>query len=213
MWAESNTREDIFRAFQRKETFATTGPRIRVRFFGGYDFDETTLAGDDGIVKAYAEGVAMGGDLMADGTERSPRFLVWAIRDATTDPLDRLQVIKGWTEDGAHHERVYDVACSSGSIVDGAPRRCSANGATVDLATCSTDEGQGAAELEALWEDPDFDPDQRAFYYVRVLQNPTCRWSTWDAIRAGVQPKPGLPAHDPGAGLVLTHLVRPRRRG
>ena len=194
VWAESNTREDIFRAFQRKETFATTGPRMRVRFFAGYDFDEATLAGDDGIARAYAEGVAMGGDLMADGTQRPPRFLVWAIRDPTTDPLDRVQVIKGWTEQGAHHEEVYDVACSSGSTVDSASHRCSDNGAAVDLVTCSTQEGEGASELEAHWQDPNFDPNQRAFYYVRVLQNPTCRWSTWDAIRAGVPPKPGLPA-------------------
>ena len=194
VWAESNTREDIFRAFQRKETFATTGPRMRVRFFAGYDFDEATLDGDDGIARAYAEGVAMGGDLMADGTRQAPRFLVWAVRDATTDPLDRLQVIKGWTEDGAHQEKVYDVACSAGSTVDGDSHRCSDNGAAVDLTTCATQEGQGASELEAHWQDPNFDPNQRAFYYVRVLQNPTCRWSTWDAIRAGVAPKPGLPA-------------------
>ena len=194
VWAESNTRKDIFRAFQRKETFATTGPRMRVRFFAGYDFDEATLDGDDGIARAYAEGVAMGGDLMADGTQRPPRFLVWAIRDPTTDPLDRLQVIKGWTEQGAHQEKVYDVACSAESTVDGDSHRCSDNGAAVDLLTCSTQEGEGASELEAHWQDPNFDPNQRAFYYVRVLQNPTCRWSTWDAIRAGVPPKPGLPA-------------------
>ncbi len=194
VWAESNTREDIFRAFQRKETFATTGPRMRVRFFAGYDFDEDTLAGDDGIARAYADGVAMGGDLMADGTRRAPSFLVWAVRDPTTDPLDRLQVIKGWTEEGAHQEKVYDVGCSAGATVDGDSHRCADNESAVDLTTCSTEEGQGAAELEALWQDPDFDPNQRAFYYVRVLQNPTCRWSTWDAIRAGVPPKPGLPA-------------------
>ncbi len=194
VWAESNTREDIFRAFQRKETFATTGPRMRVRFFAGYDLDEDTLDGDDGIASAYADGVAMGGDLTADGTQRAPRFLVWALRDPTTDPLDRLQVIKGWTEEGAHQEKVYDVACSAESTVDGDSHRCADNGATVDLTTCSTHEGQGASELEALWEDPHFDPNQRAFYYVRVLQNPTCRWSTWDAIRSGVPPKPGLPA-------------------
>ena len=131
---------------------------------------------------------------MADGTQRPPRFLVWAVRDPTTDPLDRLQVIKGWTEEGAHQEKVYDVACSAESTVDGASHRCADNGAAVDLATCSTQEGKGASELEAHWQDPDFDPNQRAFYYVRVLQNPTCRWSTWDAIRAGVPPKPGLPA-------------------
>ncbi len=194
VWAESNTREDIFRALKRKETFATTGPRMRVRFFSGYDLDETALAGEDGITKAYAEGVPMGGDLMADGAQRAPRFLVWATRDPTTVPLARLQVIKGWTRDGETNERVYDVACPGDSTPDDF-HRCPDNGASVDLETCAASEGSaGASELEALWQDPDFDPGQRAFYYVRVLENPTCRWSTWDAIRAGKPPKVGLPA-------------------
>ena len=192
VWAESNTREDIFRALQRKETFATTGPRMRVRFFAGYDLDETTLAGSDRLTRAYAGGVPMGGDLMADGEQRAPRFLLWATRDPAAAPLARLQVIKGWTADGAKQERVYDAACSDGSTPDDA-HRCPDNGARVDLSTCATTEGRGASELEAFWQDPDFDPGQRAFYYVRVLQNPTCRWSTWDAIRAGTPPNPGLP--------------------
>ena len=192
VWAESNTREDIFRALQRKETFATTGPRMRVRFFAGYDLDETTLAGPDGLTRAYADGVPMGGDLIADRGQRAPRFLLWATRDPAAAPLARLQVIKGWTADGAKQERVYDAACSDGSAPDDI-HRCPDNGARVDLGTCATTEGRGASELQALWLDPDFDPGQRAFYYVRVLQNPTCRWSTWDAIRAGTAPKPGLP--------------------
>ena len=192
VWAESNTREDIFRALQRKETFATTGPRMRVRFFAGYDLDETTLAGSDRLTRAYADGVPMGGDLMADGAQRAPRFLLWATRDPAAAPLARLQVIKGWTADGAKQERVYDAACSDGSTPNDA-HRCPDNGARVDLSTCATTEGGGASELEAFWQDPDFDPGQRAFYYVRVLQNPTCRWSTWDAIRAGTPPNPGLP--------------------
>ena len=192
VWAESNTREDIFRALQRKETFATTGPRMRVRFFAGHDFDETTLAGSDRLARAYADGVPMGGDLMADGEQRAPRFLLWATRDPAAAPLARLQVIKGWTADGAKRERVYDAACSDGST-PGDAHRCPDNGARVDLSTCATTEGRGASELEAFWQDPDFDPGQRAFYYVRVLQNPTCRWSTWDAIRAGTPPNPRLP--------------------
>lgn len=192
VWAESNTREDVFRALQRKETFATTGPRMRVRFFAGYDLDETTLAGSDRLTRAYADGVPMGGDLMADGEQRAPRFLLWATRDPAAAPLARLQVIKGWTADGAKQERVYDAACSDGSTPD-ETHRCPDNGARVDLSTCATTEGRGASELEAFWQDPDLDPGQRAFYYVRVLQNPTCRWSTWDAIRAGTPPNPGLP--------------------
>ena len=165
---------------------------MRVRFFAGYDLDETTLAGSGRLTRAYADGVPMGGDLTADGEQRAPRFLLWATRDPAAAPLARLQVIKGWTADGERKERVYDAACSDGSTPDDA-HRCPDNGARVDLSTCATTEGRGASELEALWQDPDFDPGQRAFYYVRVLQNPTCRWSTWDAIRAGTPPNPGLP--------------------
>jgi hypothetical protein len=197
VWAESNTREAIFRAMQRKETFATTGPRMRVRFFAGFDLDETLLSGEGGMDEAYARGVPMGQDLLGNDARSAPEFLVWALQDPATASLDRLQVIKGWIENGQAFEKVYDVACSSasqGSDVDPATRRCPINSAAVNLDTCEYPRNAGAGELKTLWQDPDFDPDQRAFYYVRVLQNPTCRWSTWDAIRAGVPPKPDLPA-------------------
>jgi hypothetical protein len=194
VWAESNTREDLFRAMRRKETFATSGPRMRVRFFAGFDWDETVLDRETGIETAYEKGVPMGGDLIASGEASSPSFLVWATQDPGTAPLDRLQIIKGWIEQGASREQVYDVACSGGATVDPETHRCPDNGASVDLSTCAFDNGRGSAELETLWQDPDFDPGQRAFYYVRVLQNPTCRWSTWDAIRSGERPRPSLPA-------------------
>ena len=193
VWAESNARDAIFDAFRRKETFSTSGPHIKVRFFAGYDIDESLLAVPDVIARAYEKGVPMGADLPADG-RRAPGFFAWAARDADTVALQRLQIIKGWVENGATHEAVIDVACSDGGTVDPATQRCPDNGATVDLSTCSVSAGKGAAELKAVWQDPHFDPAQRAFYYVRVLENPKCRWSTWDAIRAGVAPRPDMHA-------------------
>ena len=191
-WAEENTRASIYDAFRRKETFATTGPRMRLRFFGGYDYPDGLADDPDLTAAAYAGGVAMGGELVAPGP-RIPKFLVWASRDPASSPLARLQVIKGWIDGGEAHERVYDVACSDGMSVDPETQRCPDNGATVDLDTCAVSDA-GDAELRTLWTDPDFDATQRAVYYVRVLENPSCRWSTWEAIRAGVEPRPDLPA-------------------
>jgi uncharacterized protein DUF3604 len=191
VWAEENTREAIYDALRRKETFATSGPRIRVRFFAGYGFDEVALNAQDVVTRAYAEGVSMGSDLVAKKGE-VPSFLLWATGDVKSAKLQRLQIIKGWTVDGEHHERVYDVACSDGGAVDPETNRCSDNGARVDLSDCSVTANVGNSELKAVWTDPDFDPAIRAFYYVRVLENPTCRWSTWDALRAGVAPRPDL---------------------
>ena len=192
VWATSNTREDIYNAFRRKETFSTSGPHIKVRFFGSSDFPDGLLAADDVIAEAYAAGVPMGGDLVR--MEDAPVFLMWASRDADSMPLQRLQVIKGWLEDGEVNEQVYDVACSDAGEVDPVTHRCPDNEARVDLSSCATTEGKGSAELRALWQDPAFEPDQRAFYYVRVLENPKCRWSTWDAIRAGVEPRADMKA-------------------
>ena len=144
------------------------------------------------VKKAYDGGVPMGADLLADG-DRAPRFLAWATRAANSAPLQRLQVIKAWVEDGAAQEKVYDVACSDGSEPDGETFRCADNGASVDLSDCGFSEDVGASELKTVWSDPDFEAGQRALYFVRVLENPTCRWSTWDALRAGVEPHPDLP--------------------
>ena len=191
VWAESNTRDAIFDAMRRKETFSTSGPHIPVRFFAGYDLDEGLLTADDSIAQAYASGVPMGADLNADGT-RAPGFFVWAARDTVSVALQRLQIIKGWLEDGEPREAVYDIACSDGGEVDPATHRCPDNGARVDLTTCDVTPDKGAGELKAVWHDPGFDPAQKAFYYVRVLENPKCRWSTWDAIRAGVTPRPDM---------------------
>lgn len=193
VWAEENTRESIYNAFRRKETFATTGPRIKLRFFGGYDFDADLLDRSDWVASAYRDGVAMGSDLLPK-EGKTPTLVAWATRDLNSAPLQRLQVIKGWTVDGEHHEMVYDVACSDGLSVDPRTHRCPDNGAQVDLTDCSISTDVGAAELKAVWRDPDFNPAHRAFYYIRVLENPTCRWSTWDAIKAGHEPRPDFPA-------------------
>ena len=191
VWAEENTRISLYEAFRRKETFATSGPRIPVRFFAGFDLGPKLLDAPDMIERAYAGGVPMGSDLeVAAGA--TPRFLVWAARDPASAPLQRLQIIKGWEEGGETFERVYDIACSDGLNVDATTGRCPDNRARVDLTDCSITRDSGAGTLSALWTDPDFDAGQRAFYYVRVLENPTCRWSTWDAIRAGVEPRSDL---------------------
>ena len=193
VWAEANTREAIYEAFRRKETFATSGPRMKIRLFAGYGFDDEMLNDEDVIEKAYATGVAMGSDILWKKNE-TPGFMVWATKDTRSAPLQRLQIIKGWVVDGEHFEQVYDVACADGGEVDPATNRCPDNGAEVDISDCSISEGLGAPELKTAWTDPDFDAEHQAFYYARVLENPTCRWSTWDAIRAGVAPRSDLHA-------------------
>lgn len=142
-------------------------------------------------IESLAKGVTMGGDLLA-AKGKAPQFLAWAIRDARSAALQRLQIVKGWIAEGTPKEKVYDVMCSDGLTVDPTTHRCPDNGAKVNLTDCSITADVGDAELKALWKDPDFDADQRAFYYVRVLENPTCRWSTWDAVKAGVPPRPDL---------------------
>jgi len=193
VWAESNTRDAIYDAFRRKETFATSGPHIRVRFFGGYDFNNSILTDKDAVAKAYAQGVPMGADLLAKG-DNAPSFFTWAMRDSDSGRLQRLQIIKGWVQKGETHEQVYDIACSDGLKVNPDTHRCPDNGARVNLSDCSTSADKGAVEIATVWRDPDFTPGQHAFYYVRVLENPVCRWSTWDAIRAGVTPRPDMHA-------------------
>ncbi len=193
VWAEENTREAIYDALRRKETFATSGTRIKVRFFAAYDLADAQLNSPDLVKKAYQSGVTMGGTLQAKG-DRQPTFFTWAVADPNTAKLQRVQIIKGWLENGEHQEQVYDVACSDGLSVDPLTHRCPDNGAQVNLNDCSRTANVGAGELKTLWQDPDFSPGQEAFYYVRVLENPVCRWSTWDAIRAGETPRSDLPA-------------------
>ncbi|MDA7562684.1 DUF3604 domain-containing protein [Gammaproteobacteria bacterium] len=192
-WAEENTRDSIFKAFKRKETFATTGTRMAVRFFAGFDLESIDLESEEMVKNAYARGVTMGADLFGNN-DQAPQFLVWAQRDKLGAPLQRVQIIKGWVENasGTPKEQVYDVACSDGLSVDPITNRCPDNGARVNINDCSISNDVGAVELKTTWTDPDFDPTIKAFYYVRVLENPTCRWSTWDAVKAGVSPRPDL---------------------
>jgi len=191
VWAKENTREAIYEAMERKETYATSGPRIKVRMFGGFDYETALLDDTDMIAKAYASGVPMGGDLSS--SETAPRFLVWAMRDTRNAPLQRLQMVKVWHDGNSTQEKLYDIACSDGGTVDPNTHRCPDNGASVNLDDCSISTNKGAPELKTLWQDPDFDPKMAASYYVRVLENPTCRWSTWDALKAGVERHPDLP--------------------
>lgn len=193
VWAEANTREHIFDAMARKETFGTSGPRMRVRLFGGFGYDADMLSAPDLLEQAYAGGVPMGGDLQGGADASAPTFIAWAMQDAISAPLQRMQIIKVWTTDGTANERIYDIACSGGAEPDAATRRCPDNGASVDPANCATEAGSGAAELKTVWQDPDFTPTDEAIYYVRVLENPTCRWSSWDAARNGTAPNPELP--------------------
>ena len=188
VWSESNTRDDIYEAFRRKETFSTSGPHIKVRFFASNDFSDALMEGPDVFEQAYAQGVPMGGEFSKQ-LDSTPEFFVWASQDADSAKLQRLQIIKGWLEGGEAKEMVYDIACSDDGTVDLESHRCPDNGADVDLSSCVRTPNRGAAELSALWQDPDFDKEERAFYYVRVLENPKCRWSTWDAIRANVRPR------------------------
>ena len=201
VWAEENTRESIFAAMQRKETFGTSGVRIKVRFFGGWDFASTVLQSKDWVKAGYANGVPMGGDLPA-AKSKSPTFIVWAVKDPDDANLDRIQIVKGWTRNGQIFEKIYNVAWSpnrKGARIDDARvRRGQAElppvGNTVDIKSASYSNTIGAVELKTVWTDPDFDPGQYAFYYARVLQIPTPRWTTYDAKKLGVPPPNNVPS-------------------
>jgi hypothetical protein len=194
VWAMDNTREAIFDAMQRKEVYGTTGSRIRVRFFGGWDFVETDLMSREPAFAGYQKGVPMGGDLEKNDEKKSPSFMVYALRDPIGGNLDRIQMIKGWLDkDGKTHERVYDVAVSDGRKI-GKDGRCETPvGNTVDAATASFKNTIGDSELAVVWADPDFDPGQKVFYYARVIEIPTPRWTTIDAFRFGIQIPEGAP--------------------
>lgn len=184
VWATDNTREAIFDAMERREVYATTGSRITVRFFGGWNFVESDLASPDMARRGYAGGVPMGGSLGA-AQARAPVFMVAASRDPDGANLDRLQLIKGWLDKaGKLQEKVYDVALSGGRR-PGADGQVPPVGSTVDLASATYSNSIGAAELRALWRDPDFDPSERAFYYARVLEIPTPSWQSYDVVRFG----------------------------
>lgn len=186
VWARENTRESIWDALMRKEVFATTGTRIRVRVFAGFDFVEPDLTRSDFAKYGYEKGVPMGGDLTSGANATAPKLLVRAVRDPNGANLDRIQIVKGWmTESGALNEQVYDVAWSDDRTPD-SDNKLPPVGNTVDVDTATYRNSIGAPFLEAFWEDPDFEASQRAFYYVRVLEIPTPRWTTFDALVFGV---------------------------
>jgi hypothetical protein len=181
---------------ERKEVYGTTGPRIRVRFFGGWEYTKEDLNSRQPAFRGYEKGVPMGGDLNAENGKGAPTFMVYALRDPIGANLDRIQIIKGWLDaKGKTHERVYDVTWSDG-------REPGENGVlppvgnTVDVAAANWTNTIGASELGTVWTDPDFDPKQAAFYYARVLEIPTPRWVVYDAFRYGVEiPKGAQTSH------------------
>ena len=179
IWAEQNTRSSLFEALRRKEVYGTSGTRPIVRSFGGFNLDQELCARDDFVAEGYRSGVPMGSDLpAAPSSDSVPRMAVWALADPQPDPhdaglLQRIQIIKGWHDASGKHEQVFDIAGDA------------SNGASVDMNSC-TPLGQGYSELCAVWQDPDFDPAQRAFYYARVVENPSCRWSARQCLKAGI---------------------------
>ncbi|WP_420335753.1 DUF3604 domain-containing protein [Roseibium sp.] len=194
VWAEENTRESIFDAMQRKEVYATTGPRIMVRLFGGWEFTDEDMQTRNPALLGYRKGVPMGGDLMPkpDAAE-APSFMVYALRDAVGANLDRIQIVKGWLDaDGNTQEKVYDVVWSD-DRQPGGDGKLPPVGNTVDVASASWTNTIGASELATIWTDPDFDPAERAFYYARVLEIPTPPWYVYDAFRYGVDIPEGAP--------------------
>jgi hypothetical protein len=191
VWATENTRESIWDAMQRKETYGTTGPRMMVRFFGGWDFEPADAETRNPGVVGYGKGVPMGGDLANAPEGKAPTFLVAALRDPIGANLDRYQIVKGWLDDkGETHEKVYDVAWG-GDRKPGADGKLPSVGSTVDIENATWTNTIGAPELIAVWKDPDFDPKQKAFYYGRVLEIPTPRWTAYDAKRFGTKPLEG----------------------
>mgnify|MGYP001820080624 FL=1 len=187
VWATENTRRAIFDAMERKEVYATTGSRIGLRFFGGWEFTDKDAASRTPAEIGYAKGVPMGGDLENPPEGKAPSFLVAALKDPFSGNLDRVQIVKGWLDaDGKTHEKVYDVAWS-GDRKPGVDGKLPPVGSTVDPKTATFTNTIGAAELITDWTDPEFDPKQRAFYYARVIEIPTPRWSAYDAVRFGVE--------------------------
>jgi hypothetical protein len=210
VWAEENTRESIFNAMQRKETFAVSGPHIRVRFFGGWNYADTAtleqrkefwkfvpdwIKDRDWVKAAYDGGVPMGGDLKPlPAGDKAPSFAVWAVKDPTSGNLDRIQIVKGWTKSGQSFEKVFDVAWAGDREPDKWTGVVPPIGSTVDIEKATYTNSIGAVELKTVWTDPEFDASVPAFYYARVLEIPTPRWTTIQAAQLGIAPPSLVPA-------------------
>ena len=192
IWAAEDAREALFDSMKRREAYATSGTRIALRIYGGWSIDPNVVNDASAAAALYASAVPMGGDLTAReaAAPSPPQFFVWAAKDANGANLQRIQMVKGWIEQGKRFERVVDIACSDGLMPDPITQRCPDNGATVDLTSCKPNSTTGSGELKVLWADEHYKPDQHAFYYVRVLENPVCRWSTFNARRLEKEPKP-----------------------
>jgi uncharacterized protein DUF3604 len=190
VWAEENTRASLFDAMYRKETFGVSGPHIKVRLFGGWGYEKDILSAGDWVKKSYAGGVPMGADLPpmpSGGKGTAPRFVVWAVKDPASANLDRIQVVKGWTQNGQSFEKVFDVVWSGDRKPDKMSGRVPAIRSTVDMEKATYTNDVGSAELKTVWTDPEFDPSLHAFYYVRVLEIPTPRWTLIQSVKSGLQ--------------------------
>ena len=196
VWAEENARASLWDAMYRKETFGVSGPRIKVRFFGGWGYGNDIVNAGDWVKQSYAGGVPMGADLPplpAGGKGTAPKFVVWAVKDPTSGNLDRIQIVKGWTQNGQSFEKVYDVAWSGDRKPDKWSGRVPAIRSTVDLEKATYANSVGSTELKSVWTDPEFDASQHAFYYARVLEIPTPRWTLIQAVKAGLPPPDIVP--------------------
>jgi hypothetical protein len=204
VWAPENTRAAIFDGIKAKETYATTGTYIRFRFFGGWDYPENLMEDKNFVQKAYDGGVPMGGDLgphPAKDLAKAPKFAVWALKDPDSGNLDRIQIVKGWFDRGYAYEKVFDVVwgdadkrkqvvcdADNGKVCNELETRVQLVGNTVDLKTATYKNTIGDTQLSAVWTDPEFDPTHHAVFYVRVLEIPTPRWTTYDAVKLGIDP-------------------------
>jgi Protein of unknown function (DUF3604) len=194
VWAEENTRDAIFEALKRKEVFCTSGQLMKIRLFGGWNFDQNTMKADDWVKTAYTNGVPMGGDLpVMSGTAKAPTFIVQAIKDPNSGNLDRIQVIKVSLKNGKHFEKIYNAVWSGDRKINPATGKLPPVGNTVDVKNATYTNTIGSAELSGVWTDPDFDPKVPACYYIRVLEIPVPRWSTYDAKSLGVDVPKGNP--------------------
>ena len=192
IWAEENNRDTLFEAMQKKEVYATSGTRIKLRFFLNFNGTEELLNSLDPIAESYKNGHPMGSTVM-NGSTQQPKFYITAERDTLSAPLDKIQIIKGWSENGKINEVVYDVICSDDREINNRNNKCKETKASVNFENCSFDENYGSDRLEVIWTDTEYTPDQNTFYYARAIENPTCRWSTYDSIRIDEKPAKNYP--------------------
>lgn len=194
VWAEENTRESIYDAMERKETWGTSGPRISTRIFAGYDFGDTKPGDDNWAEIGYKQGVAMGADMKENTDNKPTQLMIWALKGPNSGNLDRIQVVKGWLDaDGNSQTKIYNVVWSGDRTLD-ANGKLPSVGNTVNIPDASYTNTIGSTELKTVWTDPDFDASQPAYYYLRVLEIPTPRWSTFDAKALGIEPPKDFPA-------------------